>query len=202
MSAARPATPAPADLPVLGGARCTLRALRPADAPSLQRHADDPQVAHNLFDAFPQPYTQQDAEAWCGPMHREPRFGHVFGIVVERDEVAGCISVAPQAGLWACSAAVGYWLGRAYWGRGVTSEALALLTAWAWGALPHVTRLWMPIYARNLGSQRVAAKAGYVLEGRMPLAVRKAGAAIDAVAYGCIRPGLAPGAAALPTLGA
>ena len=107
----------------------------------------------------------------------------------------------PQAGLWACSAAVGYWLGRAYWGRGVTSEALALLTAWAWGALPHVTRLWMPIYARNLGSQRVAAKAGYVLEGRMPLAVRKAGAAIDAVAYGCIRPGLAPGAAALSTLG-
>lgn len=192
----------PTHVPQLAGQRCTLRALRPSDAPSLQRHADDPAVAYNLFDAFPQPYTLADAEAWCGPLHGEPQFGHVFGLVVERDEVAGCISVAPQRGLWACSAEGGYWLGRAYWGRGVASEALALITAWAWSALPQVTRLWLPIYARNLASQRVAAKAGYALEGRMPLAIRKNGEAIDAVSWGCIRPGLTPGAVRLPTLGA
>jgi [ribosomal protein S5]-alanine N-acetyltransferase len=175
-------------LPTLVGARCTLRPLRAADAPSLQRHADDPAVAYNLFDGFPQPYTRALAEAWCTHQHLEPDFAHVLGVAVDQDEVAGCISVTPQGGIWACSAVVGYWLGQAYWRRGVMSEALTLITAWAWNALPHTTRLWMPIYARNLGSQRVAQKAGFVLEGRQPRAVLKAGEVIDAVSYGSYRP--------------
>ena len=187
-------------LPTLVGARCTLRPLRLADAPSLQQQADDPAVAFNLFDGFPQPYTLALAEAWCGHQHLEPEFAHVLGIAVQGDEVAGCISVTPQRGLWGSSATVGYWLGQSWWGRGVTSEALALITAWAWAALPQVMRLWMPIYARNEASQAVARKAGYTLEGRMALAVRKAGLAIDAVQYGISRPGATPGEHRLPTL--
>jgi RimJ/RimL family protein N-acetyltransferase len=197
------------EVPTLVGRRCTLRALRPGDAPALQRHADDPAVAFNLFDAWPQPYTLEAAQAWCTDGHREPAMGHVWGIEVPIEgpdagaagrEIAGCISVAPESGIYACSAVLGYWLGQAHWRRGITSEALAMVTAWTWSALPGITRLWMPIYARNAGSQAVARKAGYTLEGRMPLAVRKDGRAIDAVGYGCIRPGLAPGEAALPTL--
>jgi RimJ/RimL family protein N-acetyltransferase len=124
----------------------------------------------------------------------------VLGIAVESDEVAGCISVTPQQGLWSSSAIVGYWLGQAYWGRGVMGEALSLLTGWAWGALPQTMRLWMPIYARNLRSQGVARHAGYTLEGHMPLAIRKGGSAIDAVQYGMTRPGATPGEQVLPTL--
>lgn len=186
-----------AAVPTLVGTRCMLRALQPADAASLQRHADDPAVALNLFEGFPQPYTQADAEWWCGQGHRDPRFGHVWGIAVG-GEVAGCISVAPQGGLWACSAVIGYWLGQAHWRRGITSEALRLATAWAWPALPHITRLWMPIYARNAGSQAVARAAGYRLEGTMPLAIRKAGMALDAVQYGLTRPGAQAGEHPLP----
>ncbi len=180
------------EVPTLAGQRCTLRALRPGDAPAIQRHADNPAVAYNLFDGFPQPYTLAEAERWCGSMHREKAFAHVFGIALAGDEVAGCISVTPQGGLWASSAVVGYWLGQAHWRCGITSEALQLITAWAWQALPETTRLWMPIYARNLASQGVARRAGYALEGRMPLAVRKNGQPIDAVMYGCIRPGMRP----------
>jgi len=187
-------------LPTLAGTRCTLRPLRASDAASLQRHADDPAVAHNLFDGFPQPYTLELAQAWCAHEHLEPRYAHVLGVAVERDEVAGCISVTPQHGLWGSSAVVGYWLGQAFWGRGVMSEALTLMTAWAWQALPRVTRLWMPIYARNAASQAVARRAGYQLEGRMALAVLKAGCAIDAVQYGATRPGAGPGEHRLPTL--
>lgn len=194
-------SPTPA-LPTLLGDRCTLRPLRAWDAASLQRHADDPAVAYNLFDGFPQPYTLELAQAWCGHQHLEPDFAHVLGVVVERDEVAGCISVTPQNDMWACSAVVGYWLGQAYWGRGVMSEALTLLTHWAWAALPQTTRLWMPIYARNAGSQGVARRAGYTLEGRLPRAIVKAGRVIDAVLYGCIRPGLEGDEPPLPTLAA
>ena len=178
-----------APLPTLRGQRCTLRALVLADAPSLQRHADDPAVAHNLFDAFPQPYSLQEAEHWCSHFHREPQFGHVWGIAVA-GEVAGCISVTPERGLWSASACIGYWLGRAHWRQGIVSEALGLVTDWAWLNLPQINRLYMPIYARNAGSRGVARRAGYGQEGYLPHAVRKAGESIDAVLYGTYRPGL------------
>jgi RimJ/RimL family protein N-acetyltransferase len=180
-------------VPTLVGRHFSLRKLVPADAPSLQRHADDPAVAQNLFDGFPQPYTLAIAEDWCGEGHLEPRYGHVWGIEVPTStgrEIAGCISVAPQGGIWRCSAELGYWLGQAHWRRGIASEALRLVTAWAWATLPHITRLWMPIYARNAGSRRVALKAGYVQEAFMPYGILKAGEAIDGVAYGAYRPGL------------
>lgn len=182
---------------LLAGTRCLLRELQAADAAALQRHADDPAVALNLFDGFPQPYTLAEAVDWCSGGHRQLGAEQVWGIEVE-GEIAGCISVAPQSGIWACSAVVGYWLGRAHWRRGITSEALSLVTSWAWNACPQLTRLWMPIYSRNEGSQAVARKAGYTLEGRMPLAIRKAGLAIDAVQYGCTRPGAVFGEHRLP----
>ena len=188
-------------LPTLRGQRCTLRALVPADASALQRHADDPAVAHNLFEGFPQPYTLAEAEWWCNGGHREPQFGFVWGIEAVGEgaqEVIGCISVDPQQGLWGSSAVIGYWIGQAHWRRGITSEALKLVTAWAWGALPQTMRLWMPIYARNAGSQAVARAAGYRLEGTLPLAIRKAGFAIDAVQYGLTRPDAQPGQHQLP----
>ena len=116
------------------------------------------------------------------------------------DEIIGCISVDPQQGLWGSSAVIGYWIGQAHWRRGITSEALKLVTAWAWGALPQTMRLWMPIYARNAGSQAVARAAGYRLEGTMLLAIRKGGFAIDAVQYGLTRPGAQPGEHRLPPL--
>ncbi len=201
MSGAQPAHP----LPTLRGERCTLRALQPADAPALQRHADDPAVAYNLFEGFPQPYSLAEAEWWCGGGHREPQFGFVWGIEVALagggDEVIGCISVDPQQGLWGSSAVIGYWIGQAHWRRGITSEALRLVTAWAWAALPQTMRLWMPIYARNAGSQAVARAAGYRLEGTLPLAIRKDGFAIDAVQFGLTRPGAQSGEQPLPSEG-
>ena len=177
-------------VPTLAGARCRLRALQPHDAVALQRHADDPQVAYNLFDGFPQPYTLAHAQAWCGTEHRLARYGHVWGIELDHEEVAGCISVAPQGGLWRCSAVVGYWIGRACWGRGIVADALQQVTAWAWASLPEITRLWAPIYARNAASQQVARKAGYVQEGFMPYSILHKGQAIHAVAWGSYRPGL------------
>lgn len=179
-------------MPTLKGPRCTLRALVLADAPALQRHADDPAVAHNLFDGFPRPYTLAQAEAWCDHEHRLPRYGHVWGIAVDAGEVAGCISVAPNAGIWRCSATVGYWLGRQHWGRGIVPEALQLVTDWTWHALPQITRLSAPIYARNEASQTVARKAGYVQEGFMPYSILHRDQAIHATVWASYRPKLPP----------
>jgi RimJ/RimL family protein N-acetyltransferase len=106
----------------------------------------------------------------------------------------------PKSGMHACTAEVGYWLGRDCWGQGIATEALTRATAWAWTALPPVQRLVAPIFARNVASQRVAAKAGYALEALQPRSVLKGGVAIDVALYVALRSGqsggeLAPGPA-------
>ena len=182
-----------AALPTLPGQRCTLRALVVADAPAITRHADDPAVAHNLFEGFPQPYTLALAEAWCGWQYRLPFNGHVWAVDVAGDAV-GCISLRPDAGWLACNAEVGYWIGQALWRRGIGSEALALVTAWAWAELPAVQRVYAPIFARNAGSQGVVRRAGFVLEGQLLRSRIKGGEVIDTVLWASYRPAATPAA--------
>ncbi|MFO1328819.1 MAG: GNAT family N-acetyltransferase [Rubrivivax sp.] len=183
-------------LPELVGRHSTLRALLPSDAPSIALHADDPEVWRNLFDGFPRPYTLADAEAWCGDGHRQPAVGHVWAIDVQGQAV-GCIGLRPDGGWLRCNAEVGYWIGRAFWRRGICGEALAMVRDWAFVALPQLTRLYAPIFAWNEGSMAVARHAGFVAEGRFPASAIKGGQLIDRVQYGCVRPGVIGG---MPTL--
>ncbi|MEI8029674.1 MAG: GNAT family N-acetyltransferase [Comamonadaceae bacterium] len=181
-------------VPLLKGLNCVLRALTMEDSSSLQEHADDEAVWRNLFEGFPRPYTLADAQWWCSTGCRTPAMGYVWGIEVQ-GRIAGCISVRPESGWMRCNAEVGYWIGQAYWRRGITSEALSLVTAWAWASLPEVTRLFAPIFAWNEGSQGVARRCGYVKEAELRCSAIKAGQVIDRVQWAAIRP-TAPGAIA------
>ena len=199
-------------VPTLVGERCLLRALVPTDAESLRHHADDEAVWRNLFDGFPHPYTLAAAQEWCGP-DRDPLFGVVWGIEVDEApklaavplrgpprgraglgsgpapgaHVVGCIGLRPDHAGLRCNAEVGYWLGQAYWRRGIASEALDLVTHWAWAMQPELTRLYAPIFAWNEGSMAVARNAGYAVEAHLPRSAIKAGVVIDRVQYACYR---------------
>jgi len=178
--------------PTLAGPRCTLRAFHAGDAPSLAQQANDPAVAFNLFDGFPQPYTLADATLWCTTLNRQPEFGQVWAIDVGGQAI-GSIGLIPGQGMRACNAEVGYWIGQVHWRQGITSAALARVTAWAWREWPPVQRIVAPIFARNAGSQAAAARAGYVLEAHLPRSLLKAGEVIDVVQWAAYRPaGLAP----------
>jgi RimJ/RimL family protein N-acetyltransferase len=166
-------------LPVLQGERCLLRALVPADAASLRAHADDVDVWRNLFEGFPSPYLASHAQAWCGYEANSGSFGYVWGIVVD-GAVIGCIGLVPQGGAGArCNAEIGYWVGQACWKRGIASDAVRQVVDWAFAALPHITRVFAPIYLRNEGSQGVARRCSFVREGIQRQAVVKDGEVID-----------------------
>jgi [ribosomal protein S5]-alanine N-acetyltransferase len=59
---------------------------------------------------------------------------------------------------------VGYVLGRAYWGRGLMTEALSAAVAWA-HATPYLHRVWAVCDIDNRASARVMEKSGLVFEG-------------------------------------
>jgi len=173
-------------LPILQGERCLLRALVPEDASALAAHADDPAVARNMFDAFPQPYTMDAATAWATHESHSGAFGWVWGIVVDGG-VVGCIGLRQDTGWLRCNAEIGYWIGRAHWRRGIASDALRQVTDWAFAAVPEITRIHAGIFAWNEGSQAVARKCGYIREGVLKQSAIKDGRVIDRVVWATYR---------------
>ena len=175
-----------AKVPTLTGTRCELRELRVEDAASLAANANNDAVWRNLFEGFPRPYTLGEAQSWCNPDTRPAAAGWVWGIA-QNDAVIGCVGLRPDSGWLRCNAEVGYWVGEAHWRQGITSEALALVTDWAWAQRPEITRIYAPIFSWNIGSQRVAAKCGYTLEAQLPQSAIKDGQVIDRVQYAAYR---------------
>jgi [ribosomal protein S5]-alanine N-acetyltransferase len=155
---------------------CLLRPLVPADAESLARHANDREVWRNLRDAFPHPYSVEDARGYIAmSAGRTPQTS--FGIVVD-GEAAGGVSLRPGADVERASAEIGYWLGRAFRGRGVVTDAVRAATRYAFATLG-MHRVWAVPFEHNAASCRVLEKAGYVLEGRMRRSAIKEGVVMD-----------------------
>jgi RimJ/RimL family protein N-acetyltransferase len=161
-------------------ATCLLRPLVAADAPSLARHAADDDVWRNLRDRFPHPYTLRDAEAYIASVVQRS-VPTSFGIVVE-GEVAGTVSLMPGDDIARHTAEIGYWLGRAFRGRGVVTDAVRAATGYAFTELG-LHRVFAVPFAHNVASCRVLEKAGYVLEGRMRRSAVKEGVVLDQWLY-------------------
>lgn len=166
------------------GAGCLLRPWRRADRPALLRHADDPRVAENLR-LLPHPYTAAAADAWLAHAAADPPPEGLWAIEVG-GEAVGCIELVRGEDVEAYAYEVGYWLGRAAWGRGVATDALRAVTAAAW-AEPGVSRVHAGVFAWNRASMRVLEKAGYAREAVLRRAGVKDGVEFDRVVYAATR---------------
>lgn len=159
---------------------CRLRAWRRDDVASLLRQADNPNVAANMRDRFPHPYTEADAAAWLEQATGEPA-GTNWAIDVDGEAVGG-IGLMPQQDFNRGTAEIGYWLGEAFWGRGIVTAAVIALTSHALRTLGY-RRLFATTLIRNTASQRVLEKSGYVREGVFRRSAVKEGLVLDQVIY-------------------
>ena len=165
----------------IDGGVCVVRSWRPDDEEALVRHANNRNVWKDLRDRFPHPYTREDARSWIGYATRV-RPETDFAIDVG-GEAVGNIGLGLQRGdIERCAAEVGYWIGEAYWGRGVATAALRALTAYAFETFG-LTRLYAVPFASNVASLRVLEKAGYRREGVLRRSAIKDGVVKDQVMY-------------------
>jgi len=162
----------------------TLREWRPGDAESLAQHANNVKVSRNLHDAFPHPYTRADADSWIKQTSTATS-GMIFAIVVDGQAVGG-IGIHPGKDVERRTAAIGYWLGEPYWGRGITTEALQAMTEHVF-AVFDFARLEAYVFEWNLASARVLEKAGYTREARLKKKVTKEGRTLDCFLYARVR---------------
>ena len=91
-----------------------VREFRSDDIAELIQHANNENVARNLEDRFPHPYTRQDAEAWLAHVAEQDRPTQ-FAIATEK-EVIGGIGFRIHEDVYRCTAELGYWLSEDYWG--------------------------------------------------------------------------------------
>lgn len=153
---------------------------------SLVRHANNVNIAKQLRDRFPHPYSRENAVAFLKHIGRDTE-PTSFAIVVE-GEAAGGIGFEPGTDVERYSAEIGYWLGERYWGRGIVSEALTLVTSDAFDRF-NILRLFALPFADNAASRRVLEKAGYVCEGIMQRSSVKYGVPRDQALYAKINSG-------------
>ena len=73
---------------------------------------------------------------------------------------------------------IGYWIGTAFAGRGITTEAVQAVTPWLVREFG-LTRVEARLFQRNRGSARVLEKAGYVREALLRRSAIKDGEVLD-----------------------
>lgn len=161
-----------------------LRAWRTADAPSLARHANDERVWRNMSEGFPHPYTLEIARHWVERGHVD--FGGTNWAIAFDDEAVGGCGIHPGEGRERCNCEIGYWLGESFWGCGVVTDVVRVLTAQAL-AHPGITRAFAAVHADNPASMRVLEKNSFHREGLLRQSAIKAGRPIDRVLWARLR---------------
>ena len=140
---------------ILESERLILRPPCRADVIAMAGWLGDYEVAKNLA-RVPHPYGEDDAEGLVALREVQDDKHYSFTIQRSGDNVfLGGIGLHLEAEGWE----FGYWLGRAFWGRGYASEAAQRLVQFAFETLG-TNRVWAGWFHDNPASGHVLAKLG------------------------------------------
>jgi RimJ/RimL family protein N-acetyltransferase len=143
----------------LRGEDLLLRPPRVDDAGAIVAACSDEEILRYI-PLMPVPYVRADAEWWIDRAGQAWRDGSAcpFAIVdAGSGALLGAIEIRPRRG------DIGYWIAPEARGRGVATRALGLVCEWR-AERP----LWLVTHPDNIGSQRVAEKAGFRRVGLQP----------------------------------
>jgi len=166
------------------GGDLIIRRFIQADREDLVKLADNARVSRYLTESFPYPYTLEAADDWMVKvgLEQEP---HNLAIEWEGQFVGG-IGLLPLKGIYCQTTEIGYWLGERYWGKGLASEALALMLRHSFSSLNYI-RIQATVFAENKRSARVLEKNGFICEGVLRQHITKDGRIHDATLYAILR---------------
>lgn len=88
------------------------------DLHNLCRLANNPRVSKYMTTTFPYPYTEEDATWWISTGCKEG----IIKVIEYNGEFVGSVGAHPRSAERRRSAAIGYWIGEPFWGRGIATE--------------------------------------------------------------------------------
>ena len=155
--------------------------------PQLAACADNPNIAANLRDVFPSPYTLADAAWYVRDCMARDGQDALFRAILVDGKAVGSVSVCRGSDVYRRSGELGYWLAEPCWGKGYMTWAVRGMCREAFQKLD-IVRIYAEPFARNTGSRRVLEKNGFALEGTLRRSVCKNGELLDSCVYGLLRP--------------
>jgi ribosomal-protein-alanine N-acetyltransferase len=159
-----------------------LREWRLNDAQNIVPLANNEKIAGNLRNAFPYPYTLDDAHLFITKsMHQNKR--RQLNKAIEIEELAsGSISLLTQDDISCKSGELGFWLGEPFWGKGIMSAAVEQVCEIGFGEFDMI-RIYARPFAENTAARKTLEKSGFELEGIFKKSIYKNGKAMDSCMY-------------------
>jgi len=157
-----------------------LRPLTMNDLESFVLHANDFDIAKNMTNRFPFPYTQEHGKTFI-EIATVDNPVHIFAIDINGKAV-GAIGIHPQSDIMIKNAELGYWIGKKYWNNGIISKAIIQMIDFGFKTYD-INRIFARPFGSNLASQRVLEKTGFILEARIEKIIFKNGELQDELIY-------------------
>jgi [ribosomal protein S5]-alanine N-acetyltransferase len=155
---------------ILKSDNIVLRPTNQGDIKPMAMYANNKKVWDNLRDYIPFPYNETDAEWFINSLKNEaPQL--TFTIEYE-GYFSGLVGLVPQKDVYRYSSEIGYWLGEPFWGKGIVSEAVGMITDYGLNEL-NLVKIYAGIFEFNIGSMRVLEKNGYKKEAILEKSVFK-----------------------------
>ncbi len=146
--------------------------------------ANNPKIAMNLRDSYPQPYTIHDARHW---IEHNQKFNPPQNFAIEFEgKLAGSIGSERGKDDLRTNMELGFWIGEPFWGKGIATEAVKIYTDFIFQKFD-IQRIFAQVYDFNAVSMSVLEKAGYVPEAILKKAFIKNGNIGDIFQYVKIR---------------
>jgi RimJ/RimL family protein N-acetyltransferase len=147
--------------PMLSGTaptgQITLRPWTPSDAPRYAALLDDPDVWRHLYEPYPDPMTEalaRDLIEIAAAAH------HVVRAVDRGGEAVGQIRLMRDAS--GREAELSYWLGRAYWGKGLARPMVRAALDLGFRGPSAFSRIVAFTHPENVASQKVLESCGFL----------------------------------------
>ena len=178
--------------------RLIIRRYLYTDAAALVPAANFAEIAANLRDGFPHPFSLEAAEGYikkcCAPA--ENSYLKSCAVLLKPNGVdnptaearqIGDVGIKPGADVNYRTWEMGYWFTPSAWGKGYATEMVRGYTRWLFATWPKLNRVEADVYDFNAASAAVLVKAGFVKEGVKRGSCEKGGSVRDEIIFGLTR---------------
>lgn len=163
-----------------------LREWQHDDVKSVSQAADNPDIAKNLRNTFPNPYTEADAAWYINDCISNEGKHQITRAIVVDGKAVGSIGIFMKNDVYEKSGELGYWLSEDYWRQGITSRAVREICKEAFQKFD-IIRIFAEPFDSNNASKGVLTKAGFTYEGTMRNGVYKNGSILSYCMYSILR---------------
>jgi len=161
------------------------RKAKDSDAKQLAKVANNKNIARNMRDRFPHPYTLTDAKEYIKNVKENPHFEHVFVITLQ-NEIIGSVGGFRDEDVYAHNMEIGYWIAEAHWNKGYGTAALKWITRYLFENT-NVNRVYAGVFEYNIASANVMEKCGFRHVARVRKKVYKEGNYYDEFLFDMLR---------------